>query len=362
MQSSEAEGQQRAVRVTRAANGRVFGGVCAGMPGFWGPRTNALRVLFVLAALCFGVGIVIYIACWLVIPAANDEAGAEAFQSVVAVAWATCGLVGLALLAAVGAAATLFGLGWVIVAIAALLAVPAMLRPTRVPRVAALAAMLALTLPAVAVALSPMRLTFQSGNAVVSPRTAADVSGQVFRSGSGTMLIDLRHTRLPASGTVPLRIEAGLRRTIVALPAGQCVKVRVRYDVHTFTGQLAALLSGRSPAFPDVVLFGRVFGGEQPNNPHGPVVSHAHLSGPTLNIDFSSQGGGLYVRDYPANVAPDANPNWPGFLVHPEGDPILTGEPRKVKAMMVRAWHKRHSREVADERYVDARVQGPCVA
>jgi hypothetical protein len=230
-----------------------------------------------------------------------------------------------------------------------------------------LASVLALTLPAVAVALSPVRLTLQSGNSRINPENATSLRRTVFHSGFGTMLIDLRHTKLPAAGTVVLRIDAGLRRTIVALPAETCVKVQIRYNVHTFTGQLAALLSGHSGLpFPDVVLFGRLYGGNVERNPQGVASSHADRSGPTLDIDFSSQGGGLYVRDYPDRIDPDEKPNWPGFVVHPEPRPdlkgmFLKGDSKKVKAMILVNWAHRHTQELASQAYVNARMQGPCV-
>jgi hypothetical protein len=139
--------------------------------------------------------------------------------------------------------------------------------------------------------------------------------------------------------------------------------VVVRYDVHTFTGQLAALLSGRiGPPFPDVVLFGRLFGGDVRTNPHGTAVNPANLQGPLLNIDFTSQGGSLYVRDYPDRVSPTAQPNWPGFVVRPEPRPDLRGEPKKVATMMVRDWKIRRQSEVANQRYVNSKMDGPCVA
>ncbi len=284
------------------------------------------------------------------------------------IAWATCGLVGVALFAAIGAAATAFGLGWVIAGLAAVSVALAFVRPLRIPRIAALAAVLALTLPAVAVALSPMRLTLQSGESIIAPASSANLSGKVLRSGFGTMLIDLRRTKLPPSGRVTLRIEAGLRRTIVALPTSTCVKVQVHYEVHAFTGRLAALLSGRNvEPFSDLVLFGRVFGNRTENNPRGIAISHSNVSGPLLDIDFSSQGGGLYVRDYPERIAPEAQSSWPGFLpVRPEPRPDVNGinlrpDSKKLKASILRSWRTRRRQEVASARYVSARMQGPCV-
>lgn len=353
-------------RITRSTDGRVLGGVCAGLPELRGIGTNRLRLLFVLAGLCGGIGVVIYVSCWLVIPADDHDADTDAVRSVVVVAWATSGLVAVVLLAAIGAAATVFGLGWVIFVLAAIVFAAGLFWPSRIPRVAALLGVLALTLPAAAVGLSPMRLTLQSGDSHLVPKSGAALSSTVFRSGLGTMLIDLRHTKLPSSGTVTLRIQAGLRRTIVALPTGSCVRVRIRYDVHTFTGQLASLLSGQSaPPFPDLVLFGRLFGANVVSNPRGSATSGAGTSGPTLNIDFTSQGGGLYVRDYPNRISPDLEPDWPGFTVTPEPrpnlqGPFLKGESKKVDAIILSGWRHRHTQELASQAYVNSRMEGPC--
>ena len=49
------------------------------------------------------------------------------------------------------------------------------------------------------------------------------------------MLIDLRRTAIP-DGNVPLRIDAGVRRTIVALPHDRCVNVDVHYHVVAVRG------------------------------------------------------------------------------------------------------------------------------
>jgi hypothetical protein len=223
-----------------------------------------------------------------------------------------------------------------------------------------LAAVVALTLPAVAVGLSSLRLSMGSDGPVVRPVTTAAVSGPVYRSNFGTLLIDLRHTRLPANGTVPLRIHAGLRRTIVALPQDSCVRVRVDYVVHTYAGQFGTLLAGDgAPPFPDVVLFGRLYGSESVD-PHGTAVSRAILPGPTLTIDFSSQGGGLFVRDYPDDVNPNLSPNWPGFTLTPEPRPVTLGESKKMRERTLRAWRKRRAAQKVTAEQIAAALPGPC--
>ena len=61
-----------------------------------------------------------------------------------------------------------------------------------------------------------VRIEPQSGPITVSPRALTNAPSDSYRSGLGPMLIDLRRTAIPA-GNVPLSIDAGVRRTIVAL-------------------------------------------------------------------------------------------------------------------------------------------------
>ncbi len=181
----------------------------------------------------------------------------------------------------------------------------------------------ALTLPAVAVAASSLRLAPQTGASVVTVKNAATLRSTVYRSGFGTMLIDLRKTSFPTGGTIPLTIRAGIRRTIVALPHDTCVHVVVHDQVHPFAAQLAALLDGHStPPFSALVLFGRIYGANSGVSPDLTAATPATaVTGPTLDINFSSQGGSLYVRDYPDQQAPGYEPDWPGFAVHIDPKP-----------------------------------------
>ncbi len=350
-------------RVSRARRGRILGGVCAGLRNVRGFGTNGLRATFVLLALCGGIGIVAYLACWLVIPAADEDPDSDTVRGVVLVAWAAGGLVAVVLIAAMSAAATVFGFGWIVVGIGGV-ALLAGLSPAarRVPAAVTLLGLSALTIPAMAVALSPVRISLQDGATVKRPATLATVSDTVFHSGFGTQLIDLRHTRLPRSGagSVTMRIDAGLRRTIVALPSDACVRVRVNYAIHPFAGQLATLVSGhQQPPFHGVVLFGHVYGAAGTAQ-RGTASSGGTLNGPTLDIDFSSQGGSLYVRDYPDDVSASAQPDWPGFVVTPEPRPYLGGESRRAARMMLADWHQRRRVEIANQRLINRLLPGPC--
>ncbi len=355
--------ERAAAGVSRSREGRIVAGVCAGLPGFWGLGTNGLRLLFVLAALCGGIGIVIYLACWLVIPSGDQDPDSDAVRSVVILAWAAGGLVALVLLAAGAAAATVFDLGWLVFAIAAVIMIVALSGRTRIPIVAAALSVAALALPAMAVALTSVRIPLNSPS-VRRPADITQLQHTDFRSGFETMLIDLRHTKLPGAGTLKMRIHAGIRRTVVALPADECVHVRVSYDVHSFTSQLATLLSGhQTPPFHDIVLFGRVYGATPDTNASGLAVEKGGQGGPQLDIYFSSLGGSLYVRDYPDDVDPNSQPDWPGFEVHPEVRPAesyLRTLSKKNATETLRAWRRRHAADVASEEQVAQLMPSPC--
>jgi phage shock protein PspC (stress-responsive transcriptional regulator) len=341
----------------------LIGGVCSGLPDVWGLGTNGLRLLFIVAALLGGIGVVAYLTCWLVIPAGDQDPEADTVRNIVLLAWAIGGLVLLVLVAAAAAAATVFGLGWVVFGLAALVAgLSFSPMRTKIPSVLVLLTLGALTVPAVAVALSPLRLTLQSGQSIVRPKLYRDLGQTVYRSGFGTLLIDLRDTPIPASGNTTLRIDAGLRRTIVALPTGECVRVRVNYDIHLFPAHLAALLTGRETTpFHDVMLFGQPFGYGAALGTQGTMTNQAtSSSGPWLTIDFTSQGGGLYVRDYPSSVSPEVTPQWPGYHVTLEPRPNLRGEPKKVQKQMLRDWHLRLQQDRGSQRFVNSRLPGPC--
>ena len=72
-------------------------------------------------------------------------------------------------------------------------------------------------------------------------------------------------------------------------------------------------------------------------------------TGPLLTIDFTSQGGGLYVRDYPSRIDPDLAPQWPGYPVTLEPRPYLRSEPSKIRKQMLRDWHQRLKLERASQ-------------
>jgi phage shock protein PspC (stress-responsive transcriptional regulator) len=343
--------------LSRAARGRWVGGVCAGLARLRGLPVASLRLVFVAAALVGGLGILVYLACWIIIPAEGDE-GARGPREIVALAKACACGVGLASLGALAAAGTVFGFGWAVLVLAAVVLVASLVCWPRVGAAWTLLPVAALALPAVALAAGGVHLATQMGDTAVAPRTLADVPRAGYRSGLGTLLVDLRRTTLPAAGETPLRIDAGVGRTIVALPHDRCVHVDVRYRVQDFAARAASLLSGRP--LPDRVV--AVFGRQQYGGTGELAAGDERTTGPTLAIDFTSAGGGLYVRDYPDDTDPRVSPDWPGFEVTPEERPDVTGLRRKAARRLVRAWRERRDAQVRDARRVAVLMYGPCSA
>ncbi|WP_329197729.1 MULTISPECIES: PspC domain-containing protein [unclassified Streptomyces] len=65
--------------ITRPRDGRMIGGVCAGLARRFGMRTRTMRIIFVLSCLLPGPQFLIYLALWLLLP--NDKQGAGSAQT-----------------------------------------------------------------------------------------------------------------------------------------------------------------------------------------------------------------------------------------------------------------------------------------
>jgi hypothetical protein len=255
-----------------------------------------------------------------------------------------------------------FGFGWIVFGVAAAAFIAA-LSVRRLGLGWALLAVAALTVPAAALAAEGVQLTPTDGAQMVNvpARALATHGGRTYRSGLGTLLLDLRHTELPSDRKLVLRIQAGIRRTIVALPSDECVNVVVNHDVNPFPVRVASLLTGHNDqAFADVFVFGRLESGWiQPRSDSHVAPDHR---GATLTVDFASQGGSLYVRNYPDSVNPDVNPYWPGFPVSPESRPPTRGLSKELARREIRAWHARRTRQIAQRHRYLSLVGGPCAS
>ena len=339
--------------------------MCAGIARERGVAVALVRAAFVAVALLGGIGAFVYVACWLIMPRDGEEPGDPGSPWLVRLAQAFGAAFALVILAAAAALATLFGFGWVVVGLAAGALAAVLLLWPRLGPLWALLPVAALTLPAVAVAASGLRLNGSTGNRLVAPLMLSAAGDPTFRAGLGTMLVDLRSTELPTSGVVRMRVDGGLRRTIVALPAGRCVYVRLDYDVRPLLANLAAQFTSKQP-YSQVDVFGQLTGMRSGSVQQPPVATASSggpglLPGPVLRIDFTSAGGSFYVRDYPNSIDPAIQPDWPGYPVHPESRPDLRGVKKRQARLELRAWRARHAVEVRSMREVNALIGGPCL-
>ena len=56
-------------RLTRVREGKMLAGVCTGIARYFGVDPVLVRVGFAAATLLSGAGLLLYIACWVVMPA-----------------------------------------------------------------------------------------------------------------------------------------------------------------------------------------------------------------------------------------------------------------------------------------------------
>lgn len=342
---------------SRARHGRWLGGVCAGLAARWGQPVAQVRALFALAALLFGLGALVYLACWLILPAEGEDGRPAGLRGIVVLAQAGGALLGLGALGAAAAVAAVFGFGWVVVALAAAVLAGILVSWPRFGPGWALLPVGALVLPSLALAAGDVSIEPRTASVTVAPRTLAELPQTGLRSGLGLLEVDLRRTALPRSGRIPLRIDAGVRRTLVALPHHRCVHVEVRRHPVPLVLRLAR--AGLAPgggslgsATPEALLFGEPAGS-------GPAPGQRRR-GPTLVIDFRSDGGRLVVRDYPDAVDPSERPDWPGYRVSPEGRPDTTGVPRRAARRLIRSWRARRPAQLRSQKRIARLLPGPC--
>jgi phage shock protein C len=61
-------------KLERPIEGRWVAGVAVGLAGYFGVDAGLLRVIFVLAAALGGIGLLAYVAAWLLVPEQGEPA------------------------------------------------------------------------------------------------------------------------------------------------------------------------------------------------------------------------------------------------------------------------------------------------
>ncbi len=59
---------EKTKRLYRSGKEKILGGVCGGMAEYFGVDPVIVRLLWIAACLLWGVGILLYIIAWIVIP------------------------------------------------------------------------------------------------------------------------------------------------------------------------------------------------------------------------------------------------------------------------------------------------------
>ena len=59
---------EKSKKLYKASEGKMLDGVCAGVAEYFGIDPTAVRVLWALITLFWGAGIILYIACMIIIP------------------------------------------------------------------------------------------------------------------------------------------------------------------------------------------------------------------------------------------------------------------------------------------------------
>lgn len=60
-------------KIYRSKSQRILGGVCGGIAEYFGVDPTIVRLGWILLSLFWGVGIIMYILAWIVIPEQNAE-------------------------------------------------------------------------------------------------------------------------------------------------------------------------------------------------------------------------------------------------------------------------------------------------
>jgi phage shock protein C len=55
-------------RLYRSLDNKIIAGVCGGLGRYFGLDANRIRIAWLIAALLFGTGLVIYVVLWIVLP------------------------------------------------------------------------------------------------------------------------------------------------------------------------------------------------------------------------------------------------------------------------------------------------------
>jgi phage shock protein C len=62
-------------RLLRIRQGRLVAGVCTGLAAYFGVDVNLVRLAFGILTVFYGLGILLYLIAWMILPEDGDESG-----------------------------------------------------------------------------------------------------------------------------------------------------------------------------------------------------------------------------------------------------------------------------------------------
>jgi phage shock protein C len=68
-------------RLLRAREGRMVAGVCTGLGRYFGVDVNLVRLAFGIFTVFYGLGVLLYLIAWLILPEDDDSSILESFIS-----------------------------------------------------------------------------------------------------------------------------------------------------------------------------------------------------------------------------------------------------------------------------------------
>lgn len=81
MSESNGHGADGTKRLYRRREGRIVAGVCAGLAAYFGIDVTLVRLAFAVATILWGLGALVYLVAWAVVPEEGD--GASIVENVI---------------------------------------------------------------------------------------------------------------------------------------------------------------------------------------------------------------------------------------------------------------------------------------
>ena len=260
-------------QLRRSTSHRLVGGVAGGIAERFDIDVTIVRVAFVVAACFWGLGAVIYLAMWALLPPARNgdrtDTPPDAHEAATGSSWLTYVLLTGALVLGLILSSTWWGgprwggglgLGWILVLFGVV--VVALRRPARVPTFGRILLTLALVVLSVlilsagaffgAVATTGVPLTGGIGQRIIQPTTSAELL-PTYRLAMGSMTLDLTRVTF---GPTPRTIVAsvGVGQLVVDVPTGAAVDVRANTSIGSVDYGASGPASFATPTGPATVF------------------------------------------------------------------------------------------------------------